>query len=267
MLTIQEGLLLGTTPRERFLSARALGLQGVEIDAASLADGDDAIFAYAAAVDASGIPVTSLVLRDTVGLLSLNPAVRDPQIDRVRQALTDAADLGAQHVTVVPQPAHAPQEVTAEQEYELMIWFVRVVNDLAGAMGVKLLLLPLELTQARVLNTLQQGYAALEAMRFHPSVGLSADLYSLHNGDPLENFSGIVPMLAQVYVHDPSTRAITAQPVDFTLIQRLVAAGFQRHWTISAGRPFHHAPNAAEPATLEAFVAALRAQGIGQLTP
>lgn len=267
MLTIQEHLLSGATPQERFLHARDLGLHGVEIDAADLMSGDEAIFAYAAAVDASGVRVSSVCMRDALGLLSLDPAVRDPQIDRVRQALTDAADLGAAHVTVAPQPAHAPRETSTEQEHELMIWFVRVVNDLAGAMGVKLLLLPLEPTQARVLNTLQQGHDALAQMNFHPWVGLSADLYSLHNADSLENLSGIVPMLTQVYVHDPLTRALTVSDALKTLAQQLIEAGFSHHWTISAGLPFHQPTTSAPRDLLRALVDDLRASSIGQISP
>ncbi len=267
MLTIQEHLLSGATPRERFLHARDLGLHGVEVDAADLMSGDEAIFTYAAAVDASGVRVSSVCMRDALGLLALNPAVRDPQIDRVRQALTDAADLGAAHVSVVPQPAHAPHEASAEQEHELMIWFVRVVNDLAGAMGVKLLLLPLEPAQARVLNTLQQGYDALAQMNFHPWVGLSADLYSLHNADSLENLSGIMPMLGQVYVHDPLTRALTTHDALKTLTRQFVKAGFSRHWTISAGLPFYQSPTSAPRDLLSALVEDLRASGIGQISP
>lgn len=267
MLTIQEHLLSGATPRERFLHARDLGLHGVEVDAADLTGGDEAIFTYAAAVDASGVPISSVCMRDALGLLALNPAVRDPQIDRVRQALTDAADLGAAHVTVVPQPAHAPREGSAQQEHALMIWFVRVVNDLAGAMGVKLLLLPLEPAQARVLNTLHQGYDALAQMNFHPWVGLSADLYSLHNANSLENLSGIMPMLGQVYVHDPLTRTLTTSDALEMLAHQLMAAGFSHHWTISAGLPFYQPPTSAPRDTLGVLVDDLRASGIGQISP
>lgn len=260
MITIQANLLPGDTLQARFAAARDLGIEGVELWAETLLDSEDTLYDAAAAVDATGIPISGLFMGDLVGLLAADLPLRDRTIDRVRQALTDAHDLHIPHVTVVPQPAHAPSDHTSEQERELMIWFVRVVNDLAGAMDTRLHLLALEPKQARVLNTISHTYAALEEMRFHPWVAMSADAYSLHNSDSLENSSGMMPMLQQVYVHSPLTRLLDSADDLGHLLRQLHEAGFKGEFTISAGLPMRISAPALSLDVLRGFLAHITAE-------
>ncbi len=209
MLAIQEHLLTGNTPTERFALAKEFGFDAVEIRAEGFVGNDDALMNYARAMDATEMPISGLFMGNLQGMLSANLALRDHSIDVVRQALTDAHDLRIPIVTVIPQPAHAHVEMTAAQERELLIWFVRVVNDLAGAMSTTLCLLPLEPTQARVLNTLQDTYAALEEMRFHPFVAMSADLASLQTQNENGDLIRYTPMIRNLYVaYDDSSNMI-----------------------------------------------------------
>jgi sugar phosphate isomerase/epimerase len=245
MLSIQENLLAGSTPTERFALAKSLGFDAVEIWAEGFVGNDDTLMEYAKAMDVTGLPISGLFMGGLHGTLSADLALRDHTIDLVRQALTDAHDLRIPYVTVVPQPIHAPVEMTPSQERELLIWFVRVVNDLAAAMNTTLCLLPLESSQARVLNTLKTTHAALEEMRFHPFVAMSADLYSLHRQGEMGDFFGMLPMLRNLYVHETEHRS--AQIPSQTLSE-LANKGYTGTLTLSVGLPMTrpHAPLEAE---------------------
>lgn len=204
---IRETLLPGISPLERFQAAQTAGFTAVEVWADDMHD--DSIFDYARAMDSTGLPISSLYSGTGNSVLAHDPAVRDPAIDRVRQVLSDAHDLMIPNVVIVPQSAAIPASLLPEQEYALMIWFVRVVNDLAGAMNTTLCLLPLSPALARVLNTARQTFAALEEMRFHPAVGMMLDAQTLNESvetispDMLAHIRGlyILPDTERVPLH------------------------------------------------------------------
>jgi sugar phosphate isomerase/epimerase len=256
---VQENLLPGSTPVERFLLAQALGYGAVEVWASAITD--DTLLDYAQAVDASGLLISALYMGDEQGILAADPAQRDAAVDRVRVALTNAHDLRVPCVVVVPQPAAARAAIAAERAYDMMIGFVRVVNDLAGAMDTTLCLLPLAPAQARVLNTLGQGMAALRAMNMHPAVALAADMYSLHSqGESvasLRDDMGMLPMIRQMYVHSLANRALQGDEALLNGLCSLREAGYSGVFTAACGLPATACCNAATPEALKAFLGAL----------
>jgi sugar phosphate isomerase/epimerase len=255
---VQENLLPASTPQERFALARALGYNAVEVWASDITD--DTLLDYAQAVDASGLPISALYMGDEHAILAADPAQRDAAVDRVRVALTNAHDLRVPCVVVVPQPAAARDVISGERAYDMMIGFVRVVNDLAGAMDTALCLLPLAPAQALALNTLGQGMAALRTMNMHPAVALAADMYSLHSqGESVESLCqdmGMLPMIRQIYVHHPAKRALEADEALLNSLRGLREAGYSGGFTAACGLP---ATTRCAPATTQALQAFLEA--------
>jgi sugar phosphate isomerase/epimerase len=238
-LAIQENLLHGDTSIDRFRLAKELGFGAIEVWAHDI--NNERVLALAQAIDATGLPINGLYMGDLDGYLSPDTDGRDKAIDRFRQALADAHDLQIPNVIVTPQINRPNESVTLspEQEKTLLIWFVRVVNDLAGAMDTALCLLPLEPSQSRALNTLGQAYAYLAEMNFHHAVRLASDFYSLqHDATPSDQMALAMPFVQNVYIHAPATRAPHAHTPELVALWTAIHAhGFNGMATLACGLP------------------------------
>jgi sugar phosphate isomerase/epimerase len=244
-LAIQENLLQGNTSIDRFRIAKELGFGAVEVWAKGL--DDERVLALAQAIDATGLSISGLYMGDLDGYLSEDTDVRDNAIDRFRQALADAHDLQIPNVIVAPQINRPHETVTLspEQEKTMLIWFVRVVNDLAGAMDTAMCLLPLDTTHSRALNTLGQAHAYLAEMNFHQAVRLASDFYSLQRDTTLNEQAQAIPFVQNVYVHAPHTRAPHAHTPEFGALWAAIHThGFEGVVTLACGLPATqpHAP-------------------------
>jgi sugar phosphate isomerase/epimerase len=238
MFSIQENLLQGQTSIERFQLAKELGFQAVDVWAQSLIG--DGILDIAQAIDASGLPVSSVFMGDLDGYVAEHHSQRDAAVERFRIALQDAHDLRVPYVVVSPQVnrPHESISLTPQQEKEYLIWFVRVVNDLAEAMNTSMCLLPLEPTQSRALNTLTQTYEYLAEMRFHPRVKIAGDLYSLHaQNESLTQSKESLNWLAMVYVHASENRQLPLSQATLTQLSALKTTGYSGHFSVACGLP------------------------------
>ncbi|NJR12414.1 hypothetical protein HC776_00535, partial [bacterium] len=97
------------------------------------------------------------------GYISEKRYERERAIERLRVAMSDAADLGAHTVILTPHfgpsrlPDLTPFRTTPQLEGEMFVWFLRLVNDLATALGVVLCIQPVNRYESEFFNTVEQA--------------------------------------------------------------------------------------------------------------
>ena len=178
-LAVQEKLLTGTDA-DKIAQAAALGVDGIEFNADGLTGRVDDI--SAALTDA---PVSAAAVRLSTNYHFLSPdePTRQQALDALRYAMTDAVDIGAAGVVLVPQPGPLtlpdlmPLKAPIELAVELMVMHLRSLSDLAYVFGIELYLHPLRPAESGFLNTLAQGVELRRRIKFHPHVWLAADTY------------------------------------------------------------------------------------------
>src|SRR5690349_5277565 len=142
---IQEDMLPGRKLRDRLRHARALGFEGVEFWSETLTA---RVPEVVEALAENGLTASAVNMGHIDGFLYPDAQARDRAVSAMRQAFADASDLGATGVTFVPhfgankQPDLTPFKTPIEIEFELMVWLLRGVSDLAYAIGVELYMQP-----------------------------------------------------------------------------------------------------------------------------
>jgi len=168
----------GRWPEDALAQARDLGAQGVELPADDLD-----VPALAEAIAAHGLQVAALNAAHT-RLLHPDYAERDRAIARLRNAMTDALDLGARGVafyghydTVPVLPDLTPYKSAVELEAELLVKQMRAtLTDLAYALGAELYLMPARRETAHLIHRLDQADAILHGTDYHPHLKIALDL-------------------------------------------------------------------------------------------
>ncbi len=178
-ISIREGMVRGETLAEKLAWLERVGLEAIELHAATLALAADEIVA---AFAASTIAVSAI--EGIPRLVSPDRAERDAARATIRERLELAAMLGAVGVLVVPQfgrvpalPDLAPLASAADLERDLFIAQLRDLAPVAKSAGVSLFLEPLNRYEAYIVNRLEQGSAI--AREVGPEIGVMADFFHM----------------------------------------------------------------------------------------
>lgn len=179
---IQEDMLPGSTPLQQFQAAQMLGLMGVEVWAAGL---HERVMPLAEAMQETGVKIAAVNMGRLTGYISVSRREREQAIERLRIAMTDAADLGTEYVIVTPHfgpsilPDLTPFRTTSQLEGEMFVWFLRLVNDLATAMGVVLCIQPVNRYESDFFNTVTDAGQFCQQINDHPGVGIAPHLFHM----------------------------------------------------------------------------------------
>lgn len=240
-IAVQEHLLPGRSIRERFDAAAAIGFAGVEVLADDLTD---RVPALADTVMQTQVAVAAVHMGARAGYLSPVLAEREQAISALRQAMTDAVDLDAAHVVFVPgfgpsrMPDLTPYRAPVELEAEMYIWLLRMVSDLAYAIGVELDMLPVNHYESAFLNTMQQAIHFRQQIRNHPHVKIAANTYHmlLEEAEPAAALRACGDHLGYVQAADSNGGLPGAGVLDFAqFVASLNSAGYDG-WLTIAGR-------------------------------
>ena len=178
-LAIQETMIAGESPLEKFERAREAGLAGIEVEAEGLTE---RVPALVEAIQQTGVRVAAVHMGRQDGYIAPELAEREAAINRLRQAFADGVDLGAAHVVFVPHfgptrmPDLRPYQAPIELEAQMMIRLLRTVSDLAYAMDIELDFMPVCQAESSFLNRLEQGAVLREKIKLHKYVKMAANV-------------------------------------------------------------------------------------------
>jgi sugar phosphate isomerase/epimerase len=203
-VSIREGMVRGETLAEKLAWLEGVGLDGVELHAATLslpaAEIQQAFAASPIAVSAiEGIP----------RLVSADPAEREAAKQTIRERLALAAALGAVGVLVVPQfgrvpalPDLSPLASGADLERDLFLVQLRELAPAANTAGVSIFLEPLNRYEAYIVNRLEQGTAIAEQVS--PEIAIMADFFhmGIEEADIAASIRAAGPHIVYVHVAD-----------------------------------------------------------------
>ena len=179
---IQEDMLPGSTPLQQFQAAQLLGLAGIEVWADGL---HERVMPLAEAIQETGLRIAAVNMGRLTGYISPHRREREYAIERLRVAMADAADLGTEYVIVTPHfgpsilPDLTPFRTTPQLEGEMFVWFLRLVNDLATAMGVVLCIQPVNRYESEFFNTVTEAGQFCQQINDHPGVGIAPNLFHM----------------------------------------------------------------------------------------
>ncbi|MEL7234273.1 MAG: TIM barrel protein, partial [Chloroflexota bacterium] len=145
-LAVQEALLTGTDEGERIQQAERLGVAGIEYNANGLSE---RVMDICAALEDTPLTAATVHLGWDANFVATEERVRQQALDQLRHAMTDAVDIGAGGVVLVPHtgatlglPDLMPLKAPIQIAVELMTLHLRTLSDLAYVFGIKLYLQP-----------------------------------------------------------------------------------------------------------------------------
>ncbi len=180
-LACQEGLVPGTTLKEKCENLAAWGYKGIEFGGGGLAE---RVGEVNAACDAAGIRACSICSGYPGVLLSDRADERKMAVDGIKELFKVAADIGAVGVIAVPLfggpklPDLSPLMGVLEAETQLLIKLCEQLAPAAEDAGVCLLLEPLNRYETHLINRLEQAVAICEAVP-SPGIQLMADFFHM----------------------------------------------------------------------------------------
>jgi len=266
---IQEDMLPGRSIAEKLQNAQMLGVEGVEFWAAGLTERVPEI---AKALEQTGIRAAAVNLGRRDGYLSPILQERERAISEMRQAMTDAVDIGAGHVIFVPHfggprmPDLTPYRSPIELESEMMIWLLRTVSDLAYAIGVELDMLPINHYETYFMNRLEQAAFFRRKIKDHAHIKIAVSTFhmALEESNALEALRTHGKHIGYIHLADSNTRLPGQGLMDFP-----AAAGVLREieyvgWlTFACGDPGNNHSRAARfMADLPASLALVKQAGL-----
>ncbi|MFN8449745.1 MAG: sugar phosphate isomerase/epimerase family protein [Anaerolineae bacterium] len=247
-IAIQEDMLTGDRLIEKFETARALGVDGIEFWGAGLTENVPEIVA---AMQATGLRAAPVNQGGSLGrLLDPLPAERERALANLRQSIMNACDIGAPGVIVVPHfgapilPDLAPWMTAAEMEIELMYTHLRTLEDYAEAMGVDLYIEPINRYETHLLNRLEQA-AALTRRMNHPRVKIVADLFhmALEEADLPAAIRAHADCIGHVHLADNNRRLPGEGSTDFAAAAAALGEiGYGGWASFECGRPTRNNP-------------------------
>lgn len=181
-LAIQEDMLPGRNIIEQLTNASHLQLSGVEFWADGLTT---RIPEIADALEKTDMLACGVNLGRMDGYLSPDLHARESAISRMRQAMADAIDLNAEYVSFVPHygatqmPDLTPYHTPLDLEKEMMIWLLRTVSDLAYALGIQLVMQPINRYESHFMNRVEQAKFFRQKIKDHPHVMIAPNLFHM----------------------------------------------------------------------------------------
>lgn len=225
-LALPEHLLPGDTTAARLRQAEHMGIAGVEFSATGLGERVDEICAV---LKDSAVQAATVRLGTDYNFISADEPTRQRALDAVRHAMTDAVDIGASGVVLVPHtgdslglPDLMPLKAPIQIAVELMVLHLRTLSDLAYVFGVKLYLQPLNPYESAFLNRLEQGVELLRRIKFSRHVMLAADTYhaTTSEGNPLHALEDCSKSIGHVYLSENNGKLPGNGSVDFAAVRQ-----------------------------------------------
>jgi len=224
-LAVQEKLLTGQTEAARIQQAVDLGAAGIEFAAAGLSGRVNDI--CAALVD-SPLQAATVTLGADLNFVAEDEPTRQHALDTLRYAMTDAVDIGADGVVLVPHsgplalPDLMPLKAPLQIAVELMTLHLRQLADLAYVFGIKLYLHPRNRYETAFLNRLDQGVELRRRIKFSEHVLLAADTFhsSVTEDRPLDALADAASSVGVVYLAENTGRLPGTGSVDFGAVRQ-----------------------------------------------
>jgi sugar phosphate isomerase/epimerase len=246
-LAIQENLLPGDSALRRLENARALGLDGVEYDAGGL--GPVRLPEIAAALQAVNMQASAVYVGG-VHLIHPDYEKREAAIVQLRQAMTDALDLGARGTVFMPHRADTPRlpdlrplKTPVELEVDLLVKQLKTtLSDLAYALGAELYLAPRNRYETHLVRRMEQAAVILSRNKNHPHIKIAADLFhaALEESDLSAALTQHAAQTGYVRLADHNNRLPGDGHTNFAAaLGALKQAGYDGWLTIAAAPPDH----------------------------
>ena len=174
-----EVIVPGETLEERLANLEAWGYQGIQLQRRSLELGLPAIQRALA-----NSPVELCIFGGGGGLLAADEQVRRAAVEKIKQGLREAAELGAVGSIVVPVrvPEIAPPDppkTLYELQCEILIEELAEIAPTAEETGAAVILEPLNRYESRFLNRLDQAAEICRAVG-SPGIKLMADFFHMN---------------------------------------------------------------------------------------
>lgn len=269
LIAIQEDMLAGRGMVEKLQNAQRIGFEGIEIWAQGLTERVPEI---AAAIEQTGIRAAAVNLGRRDGYLSPELHEREHAISEMRQAMTDAVDIGAGHVIFVPHfggprmPDLTPYRSSIELEAEMMVWLLRTVSDLAYAMGVELDMLPINHYETYFMNRLEQAALFRRKIKDHPHVKIAASLFhmALEEADFMQAMRAHGKHIGYIHLADSNCHLPGQGMIDFSAAAEALREIEYDGWlTFACGDPGNNQTRAARfMAELPASLALIKQAGL-----
>lgn len=264
-LAVDETLLDGDTDADKVQQAAALGVPGIEFAAAGLAARVDDISAVL-----RDMPVQAATVRlgTDYNFISPDEPTRQRALDALRYAMTDAVDIGASGVVIVPHSGAAlglpdlmPLKAPVQIAVELMTLHLRTLSDLAYVFGIKLYLHPVNRYESAFLNSLAQGVELRRRIKFNAHVLLAADTYhmALTEAHPLDALTDAAASVGHVYLAANNGALPGDGAGDMAAVRDALAGADTSGWAVMARRGVHDTP--ADTRALRRAVEHLRGAG------
>ena len=174
-----EVIVPGETLEERLANLEAWGYQGIQLQRRSLELGLPAIQRALA-----NSPVELCIFGGGGGLLAADEQVRRAAVEKIKQGLREAAELGAVGSIVVPVrvPEIAPPDppkTLYELQCQILIEELAEIAPTAEETGAAVILEPLNRYESRFLNRLDQA-ADICRVVGSPGIKLMADFFHMN---------------------------------------------------------------------------------------
>lgn len=270
-LAIQEDMLPGRSAHDRFLCARDLGFQGVEVWGLGLTERVPELAAAAAAA-ASGLSISAVNHGSQGSLLDPYPLAREHALALLRQSVVNGVDLGASGVIIVPHfgppllPDLGPFKSPESLGHELLHNHLRTLSDYVYAIGIDLYIEPLNRYETHFLNTLADGARVRRKIKDHPHVKIAADIFhmALTEANMLGAIAEYAADIGYLHLADSNRRLPGRGALDFARITAaLRTAGYDGWVCLECGQPGQNAPDAERyRAALPESLAVLRNAGM-----
>ena len=268
-LAIQEDMLPGKTPLERFEAARSLGIQGIEVWGRVLTP---RVPELAEAIQKTGVRISAVNHGHQSRLIDPDRTEREKALAELRRSVVDGVDLGATGVIVVPHfgeptmPDLTPYKSQVQLEYEMLHNHLRTLSDYVYAIGIDLYIEPVNQSETHFINTIADAIRVRRKIKDHPHIKIAADLYhmALEETDLPQVLREYVADIGYIHLADNNRQLPGQGTTDFAAIgAALKEAGYDGWVALECGHPGENAPHAAQfAADLPATLDRLRQAGI-----
>jgi sugar phosphate isomerase/epimerase len=152
--------------------------------------------------------------------------------------MTDAVDIGAGGVVLVPQPGSLdlpdlmPYKAPVQLGVELMVMHLRSLADLAYVFEINLYLLPVNRYDAAFMNLLDEGVELRRRIKFHKHILLAADTYHMAHteSDPVAALRKARNSVGYLYLAENNGGLPGSGRVDFGALRG--ALGERTTWAV-----------------------------------
>lgn len=268
---IQELLLPGDSPAEKFAHAQALGVDGVEVWSHDLSARLEDI---ATAAITTGVPVAAVHYHSALlpTILDQFPSPRETALQALRDAICCAADLGAAGIIFTPHhgtgggyglPDLSPWMTAWQMHMELFYTHMRSLEDYSMALGIKFFVQPVNRYEFPLLRRVEQAAKLVQRLN-HTHVRVAVDTFhmALEETSINDAITAHANEIGYVYVADSNRRLPGQGLIDFAGVAAALRSIQYDGWvTLAGGTPGLKEYPSAGRSEIAASLAYLRERG------